>query len=139
MSPAKLLALAAIGALSVLPAGAIAQSAQSDKTDQGSLIPIELSEFKFAPAEITLTHGQHYVLRLTNSGKRGHDLTAKDFFKTVTLDPDSTSAVKDGSVDLTPGVTADVGFTPNQTGTYEMHCSHPFHSALGMKGHITVR
>ena len=29
--------------------------------------------------------------------------------------------------------------TPQKPGTYEMHCTHPFHSMLGMKGQIVVR
>ena len=133
MSPAQLLSCAAIAGLSVLPAAAFAQA------EQPTVIPVELSEFKFAPSQLTLNKGQHYVLRLTNSGKRDHDLSAKAFFQSVTLDADSASAVKDGDVDLTPGVTADVGFTPTQAGSYEMHCTHPFHAMLGMKGQIVVR
>jgi uncharacterized cupredoxin-like copper-binding protein len=132
MSPFKLAPLAAVAALGLLPVSAVAQG------DQPTVIPVELSEYKFAPSEIALNKGQHYVLRLTDSGKRDHDLSARAFFQTVNLDPDSASAVKDGDVDLTPGVTADVGFTPQTAGTYEMHCNHPFHAMLGMKGHIVV-
>jgi uncharacterized cupredoxin-like copper-binding protein len=121
MSPLKLVPLAAVAALGLLPLGAVAQG------DQPGVIPVELNK------------GQHYVLRLTDTGKRDHDLSAKAFFQTVTLDADSASAVKDGDVDLTPGVTADVGFTPQTAGTYEMRCTHPFHAMLGMKGHIVVR
>jgi len=133
MSPFKLAPLAAVAALGLLPIGASAQS------DQGSVIAVELSEYKFTPSEIVLDAGKHYVFRLTDSGKRNHDLEAKAFFQTVTLDPESASAVKDGDVDLTPGVTADVGFTPKTAGTFEMHCTHPFHAMLGMKGRIVVR
>jgi uncharacterized cupredoxin-like copper-binding protein len=131
MSPFKFIPLAAV--LGLLPVGAIAQS------DQPTVIPVELSEFKFAPSEIVLNKGQSYVLRLTDTGKRAHDLSAKAFFQTVSLTPDSVKAVQDGDVDLTPGVVADVAFTPNQAGTYEMHCTHPLHAMLGMKGHIVVR
>ena len=133
MSHAKLLPLAAVAALGLLPVGAIAQG------DQPTVIPVELSEFKFTPSEIALNKGQHYVLRLTNGGKHDHDLSAQAFFKTVTLDADSASAVKDGVIDLTPGVAADVGFTPQTAGAYEMHCDHPLHAMFGMKGHIVVR
>ncbi len=132
MSLAKLVLVAAVAAVSLLPAAAMAQ-------DDAGPVVITLSEYRFTPADITLTHGQHYVFRITDSGKRDHDLTAKEFFKTVTLDPDATGSVKEGVVDLTPGVTADIGFTPNQAGTFEMHCGHPFHAMLGMKGHIVVR
>ena len=130
---AKLLPIAAVAFLGGMPASATAQG------DKGSVIAIDLSEFKFSPSDITLNKGQHYVFRLSDTGKRAHDLSAKAFFQTVSLDADSTSAVKNGDVDLTPGVIADVGFTPNQAGTFEMHCTHPLHAMLGMKGHIIVR
>ncbi len=133
MSAFKLAPLAAVAALALLPVGAAAQG------DQATVIPVELSEFKFTPSDITLSKGQHYVLRLTNGGKHDHSLSAKAFFKTVTVDADAASAVKDGEIDLTPGVAADVGFTPQTAGTYEMHCTHPLHAMLGMTGHIVVR
>jgi uncharacterized cupredoxin-like copper-binding protein len=133
MSRMKLVPIAAVAAFGLLPIRAVAQS------DQPTVIPVELSEFKFAPAEIVLTKGQHYVLRLTDGGKHDHNLSAKAFFQTVTLAADSVNAVHDGAVDLTPGVVADVGFVPQTAGTYEMHCTHPFHATFGMKGHIVVR
>jgi uncharacterized cupredoxin-like copper-binding protein len=133
MSPLKLVPMAAMAALGLLPVDAAAQG------DQPTVIPVELSEFKFTPSEIVLNKGQHYVLRLTDRGKSDHSLTAKAFFQTVSLDPASADTAHDGEVDLTPGGAAEVGFTPQTAGTYEMHCSHPFHAKLGMKGHIVVR
>ncbi len=133
MSSLKLVPLAAIAALGLLPVGAAAQG------DQPTVISVQLSEFKFTPPEIMLNKGQHYVLHLTDSGKRDHSFTAKGFFQTVTFDPASASAVHDGDIDLKSGVTADVGFTPQTAGTYDMHCDHPFHATLGMRGHIVVR
>jgi uncharacterized cupredoxin-like copper-binding protein len=133
MSPLKLVTPAAIAALGFVPVGAAAQG------DQPTVIAVNLSEFKITPSEIALDKGRRYVLRLTDGGKHDHDLTAKAFFKTVSVDPASASAVHDGEVDLTPGDAADVGFTPLTPGTYEMHCGHPFHASLGMKGRIVVR
>jgi hypothetical protein len=33
--------------------------------------------------QLTLEHGQAYVLHLTNTGGKAHDLSAKSFFQTV--------------------------------------------------------
>jgi uncharacterized cupredoxin-like copper-binding protein len=105
---------------------------------QPTVINIQLSEYKFAPMQLTLEHGQAYVLHLTNTGSKAHDLSAKAFFQTVALAPGSAAKVKDGSVDLDEGESADVALTPQKPGSYEMHCTHPFHSMLGMKGQIVV-
>jgi uncharacterized cupredoxin-like copper-binding protein len=106
---------------------------------QPNVINIQLSEYKFAPLQLTLEHGQAYVLHLTNTGGKAHDLSAKSFFQTVSLAPGSAAKVKDGDVDLDEGESVDVALTPQKPGTYEMHCTHPFHSMLGMKGQIVVR
>jgi uncharacterized cupredoxin-like copper-binding protein len=106
---------------------------------QPTVINIQLSEYKFAPMQLTLEHGQAYVLHLTNTGGKAHDLSAKAFFQTVALAPGSAAKIKDGGVDLDEGESADVALTPQKPGTYEMHCTHPFHSMLGMKGRIVVR
>jgi uncharacterized cupredoxin-like copper-binding protein len=106
---------------------------------QPTVINIQLSEYKYAPMQLTLEHGQAYVLHLTNSGGKAHDLSAKAFFETVALAPGSAAKVKNGDVDLDEGESVDVALTPQKPGTYEMHCTHPFHSMLGMKGQIVVR
>jgi len=106
---------------------------------QPSVINIQLSEYKYAPMQLTLEHGQAYVLHVTNTGGKAHDLSAKAFFQTVALAPGSAAKVRDGDVDLDEGESVDVALTPQKPGTYEMHCTHPFHSMLGMKGQIVVR
>lgn len=102
-------------------------------------INVELSEYRFTPSDLSLKQGQAYVLHLTNTGGKSHDLSAKAFFQTVALSPASASKVHNGDVDLDRGESADVALTPQKAGTYEMHCTEPFHSMLGMKGHIVVR
>jgi uncharacterized cupredoxin-like copper-binding protein len=104
-----------------------------------TVIAVRLSEFSYSPSEFDLVRGQPYVLRLTNDGKHAHDLSAKAFFKTVTLASDSVAEVQDGAVELVMGESADVTFVANTPGTYEMHCTHPLHSMLGMTGKIVVR
>jgi len=106
---------------------------------QPTVINIELSEYKFAPMQLMLTHDQAYVLHLTNAGGKTHDLSAKAFFQTVAFGAGSAAKVKGGAVDLDEGESVDVALTPQTAGTYEMHCTHPFHAMLGMKGQIVVR
>jgi uncharacterized cupredoxin-like copper-binding protein len=106
---------------------------------QPTVINVQLSEYKYAPMQLTLDHGQAYVLHLTNSGGKSHDLSAKAFFQTVAVAPASAAKVKDGDVDLDEGESVDIALTPQKPGTYEMHCTHPFHAMLGMKGQIVVR
>jgi len=124
------LAIFAFGTALVAASAAVAQP---------TVINIQLSEYKYAPMQLTLDHGQAYVLHVTNTGGKGHDLNAKAFFQTVTLAPGSAAKVKDGGIDLDEGESADIALTPLKPGTYEMHCTHPFHSMLGMKGQIVVR
>jgi uncharacterized cupredoxin-like copper-binding protein len=124
-----LAAIALVGAL------AIASAALAQPT----VINVELAEYKFAPMQLTLTHGQAYVLHLSNTGGKAHDLSAKAFFQTVAFGAGSAAKVKGGDVDLDEGESVDVVLTPQTPGTYEMHCTHPFHAMLGMKGQIVVR
>jgi uncharacterized cupredoxin-like copper-binding protein len=110
----------------------------SAQTAAPTVIAVQLSEYRFTPETIELNRGQSYVLRLTNSGKHGHDLKAKAFLQAVSLAADSAAKVKDGAIEVDPGETTDVALTPTAAGSYEMHCDHPLHATLGMKGQIVV-
>ena len=122
-------------AVTLISAFAGAAPAQPSPT----VINVQLSEYKFTPMEIDLKLGEPYVLHLTNTGGKSHDLSARAFFQTVSLAPGSATKVRDGDVDLDESESADVAFVPRTPGTYEMHCTHFLHSMLGMKGQIVVR
>jgi len=128
------LALAAGAVASMLAAAA----ARAQPPAPPTVIAVQLSEFHYSPTTIELTHGQAYVLRVTNIGKHDHDLKAKAFFEAVSLAADSAAKVKDGAVEVGPAETADIALTPTAAGSYEMHCTHPLHATMGMKGQITV-
>lgn len=119
--------------------GLMAAGGAAAQEPQPTVIPVQLFEYHFNPAQIDLVHGQSYVLRVTNTGSKAHDLSAKDFFGTVSVAPADAAEVKDGAVELAPGESADVAFVAGAPGSYEMHCTHPLHSMLGMKGKIVVR
>ncbi|HEX4197732.1 MAG TPA: cupredoxin domain-containing protein [Caulobacteraceae bacterium] len=127
--------------LAVLAAAAAVLAAQAAAAQPAgpTVIPVQLFEYHFSPDEIDLVHGQAYVLRVTNTGSKAHDLSAKAFFRTVSVAPDDAAEVRDGAVELAPGESADVAFVAGAPGRYEMHCTHPLHSMLGMNGKIVVR
>jgi plastocyanin len=78
---------------------------------------VKISDFKFAPATITVKHGTG--LSVTNSDSTAHTATADDghTFDTGTIDPGASKTI-----------------SVTKPGTYPYHCSiHPF-----MHGKIVV-
>jgi len=114
----------------LLPAAAPARTAT---------ITIALSNFKFTPSQVTLEHGQRYVLHLVNQAKGGHDLVAKAFFAAAKVDAADRAKMDRSGVDLEGGESVDIHLIAPPPGGYEMHCSHFMHSSFGMTGTIVVR
>jgi uncharacterized cupredoxin-like copper-binding protein len=128
-----------IGVAAFIASMGLAAGAALAQPSGATVVTVQLSEYKFSPAEIDLDHGRSYILRVVNTGGKAHDLSAKAFFQTVSVAADSAGEVKDGEVELAMGESADVALVPNRPGTYEMRCTHPLHAMLGMKGKIVVR
>jgi plastocyanin len=110
-------------------------------TAQGSAqaITVDMSNFKFTPATVTLTHGRPYVLHFVNSASGGHDFVAKEFFGAATIAPEDRAKVKNGEVELDGGESADIHLVANTPGSYKSHCSHFMHSSFGMTGTVVVQ
>lgn len=102
-------------------------------------VPIQLSNFKFAPSTITLDHGRPYVLRLTNASSGGHDFTATEFFAASNVAPADRSLIAGGAIEVPSGKTVDIHLTAPAAGIYRLKCSHSFHKMFGMSGSIVVR
>ena len=109
--------------LALLPALLLAPVVASAQPG-AKTVEIDLSSFKFTPAEPILEHGQRYVLHLVNTSDGGHDLVAKEFFAAAQVDPADRAKVKDGEVDLKGGTSADIHLTAPAAGRYSFHCSH---------------
>jgi len=103
------------------------------------VLTVELSNFKFTPATITLTHGRPYVIHFVNSASGGHDYVAKDFFAAATIAPEDRAKIKNGEIELSGGESADIHLVANMPGTYKSHCSHFMHSSFGMTGQVVVQ
>lgn len=105
----------------------------------GGRIEIELSNFKFTPATITLHHGQPYVLHFVNKAKGGHDFEARTFFDAASVAPEDRAVIAKGKIALNGGQAIDVHLTAPGAGTYAVRCTHFMHSTFGMTGKIVVR
>jgi uncharacterized cupredoxin-like copper-binding protein len=116
-----------------------AAAADTVGSPRATRIEVGLDNFKFVPETVTLTHGNAYVLHLVNRAKGSHDFVAKEFFAAAVLAPQDRGAVKNGEVELHGGASMDVHFVATAAGTYEIHCSHFLHSAMGMTGRIVVQ
>ena len=119
---------------SYVPTGTLAAQAA-----QPQVVPVELSSFKFAPAEIALRHGQAYRLHLVNTSGGGHDFAAPEFFAASNIAAKDRGLVVGGKVKLAGKQSVDIVLTPEKAGTYALRCTHFLHSGMGMNGRITIQ
>jgi len=111
--------------------------------DAAETVTIELSEFAFAPSEITLEAGLPYILEIVNVGDVKHEFTAEDFFRTVATRKAETaeSEVKVPfftEIEVFAGKSAELFLIPLIPGTYDLVCEIEGHFEAGMFGTITV-
>ena len=95
---------------------------------------INVSSFSFAPKPIHLTAGQPITLTFVNQSGSGHDFTAKTFFGASRI---TAGAAPGGEIELRGHESKSVTLIP-QRGTYTAHCSHFFHTQMGMTDQIIV-
>lgn len=127
-----------IHSLYVLLGIAIASPGPVGGQPSAQVIAIELDSFKFTPSTIAMTHGQSYVLRLTNLSEGGHDFAAPKFFSVARIAPGDSRMLEDGQVEVRGGQTLSIRLVAPAPGTYRVVCTHFLHSTLGMKGRIVV-
>ncbi len=125
-------------------------------------VTVVLNEMSFTPARVTVTAGTPVQLTLVNRGKQKHEFMvytpprtalagdeleewAKEnsYFKGLEVTVE-TAGVEIGAealmeVEVGPGRSAELTFTPRRTGTFEMGCHLEGHYEAGMKGTFVVR
>jgi plastocyanin len=111
-------------------------SAQDWSTAQS--VRMELSSFKFTPADLRLKRGAPYNIHFFNSASGGHDFVAKEFFDEATIAPEDKSKLRNGGIDLEGGESVDIKLIANRPGVYKSRCTHFMHSMMGMTGTVTV-
>ncbi len=101
-------------------------------------VPVQVSNLHssaYAPTPIRLRAGAPVTLQFVNRSGKGHDFTAKAFFRSARI---LSGRVANGEIDLRGGQSASVTLIP-AAGRYPVHCGHPFHKMLGMRSTILVQ
>ncbi len=114
--------------------------------DPASVVRIELSEYAFSPAQVTLKAGRAVTLKVVNTGRATHMfasqyLGSQDLeIEGADMEVDAPNGVK--YVKLRPGKSAEIKFTPAQKGTFDFSCDVKTggrtHRDRGMKGQLIV-
>ena len=114
--------------------------------DPVAVVRIELSEYAFNPAQVTLKAGRAVTLKVVNTGHTTHMfasqyLSSQDLeIEGADMEVDAPNGVK--YVKLQPGKSAEIKFTPAQKGTFEFSCDVKTggrtHRDRGMKGQLVV-
>jgi uncharacterized cupredoxin-like copper-binding protein len=125
-------------------------------------VTITLTDFKFTPSTITLQAGVETEIILINKGKVEHEFMVYPAVKGKVTDWDAhimpntyfkdmgeikgefegTGAIAGTSifeVEVKPGKTAVLIFTPNRRGTFEIGCHVEGHYEAGMKAVFIVK
>ncbi len=115
--------------------------------EQVKTIAITASEFKFAPASLTLKRGARVALRITNGGTMDHEFlttlfeAAKDV--EVKFEGGKVEADEMEEVEIEKGHSVTIELTPTKSGSFRFWCAETFkgklHRDLGMRGVIRVR
>jgi plastocyanin len=110
------------------------------------VIRIELKEYAFSPARVSIPVGKPVLLRVINRGRTTHMVTSP-YLASLDLEVEGAEMEVDAPkgikyVKLRPGKTAEIKFTPAARGTFEFVCEmkeagRP-HSELGMTGELVV-
>jgi len=142
--------------LAVLPSGSVLGAANVQT------VTITLREMSFTPAKVTLRTGMKAEIRLLNKGKVKHEFMIYDtpkgtmdskamhrwaeehsYFKGVELEVEGGGLAVAGEeifeVEVGPGKSAELTFTPTRSGTFEIGCMVEDHYEKGMKGVLLVK
>jgi uncharacterized cupredoxin-like copper-binding protein len=88
---------------------------------------VTMTEFKFDPATITVTHGK-VVFFLVNAGSTSHDMVIRDGSNNNVAASELVQA----------GDSAEFDVDNLAAGDYTFYCDQPGHEASGMHGKLTV-
>ena len=119
-------------------ASALLVSLPAASSPAAPFVTVELSNFKFAPANVELRSGVPLILHLSNTSSSGHSFSAPAFFAKAKLSPQSAGLVRKGVVEVPARSSVDVDLVAAE-GEFPLKCTHTFHPTFGMRGKITVR
>lgn len=83
-----------------------------------------MDEYAFIPSNLELKVGVAQQVTIKNTGSITHTYEVPDL---------------DINVTLTAGRSETITVTPQTAGTFDVTCTQPGHTGLGMKGTVTVK
>ena len=120
--------------LLLAPLLALASIAPAPAAPPVATATITLTSYRFSPGPIYLPGGVPVRLILSNRAGKGHDFTAREFFRSSRI---LAGRVNGGEVSLDAGKTRVIDLIPAR-GTYKVHCGKFGHAMLGMSTMIIV-
>ena len=97
---------------------------------------IDMSDYRFAPAALTVKSGTNLELNLSNSGSVVHNWTVLANEITAESEFDENTVLFAG--EALAGAQRAYVFEPSPAGVYQVICTIPTHFSLGMVGTLTV-
>jgi uncharacterized cupredoxin-like copper-binding protein len=103
-------------------------------------LSVEMTEFVFTPAEMTVYAGQETTLELKNNGSVEHKLTLlkKGAVAKTPFDKEKQAGDILAEFTLNAGNSETFKFTLPEPGVYTMICDIPGHMEAGMVGKVTA-
>jgi uncharacterized cupredoxin-like copper-binding protein len=125
-----------IGALLVLSFALTACGGAGPSTS----LSVDMVEFMFNPATLTVPAGQEITLELSNNGAVVHDFVILNYGTDVGTDFDEEDKANIyWEAELQPGASGTYTFTaPGEPGDYQIVCGIPGHYLAGMVGKLVV-
>lgn len=99
-------------------------------------IDIDMSDYRFAPAALTVKSGTNLELNVRNNGSVVHNWTVLANEITAESEFDETTVLFAG--EALAGAQSAYVFEPPSAGVYQVICTIPTHFSLGMVGTLTV-
>jgi uncharacterized cupredoxin-like copper-binding protein len=128
-----------------LPAGLVVAAAMippAGWAEPPRTVRIEMTEFAFRPAVVSLAAGRPVRLVFVNRGQLAHQFQA-DYFRSVPVRvvDESTLVEAPGAtvVRLEPGTSASMEFYPRRTGRFAFACTIEGHREAGMRGVLEIK
>jgi uncharacterized cupredoxin-like copper-binding protein len=119
----------------------------SSNTVPATEITVDMNEFLYVPAAITIPVDQPVILTLQNSGAQEHDFVVEKIaVEDVSTEGNTTGehhahdaeAIYDLHIVTAAGGTSQLSFIATESGTYKIFCSIQGHEAAGMVGELIV-
>jgi len=100
-------------------------------------------DIAFEPKELKVAKGEKVTFRFTNSGKLAHDAfigdrAAQQEHEKEMGDKHGGHGSADDAVTVKPGGKAQLTYTFDESGKFEVGCHQPGHYAAGMKIDVEV-